>query len=137
MAFRRLHGKESRLYVQVGGTGALQLVSSVNTIDVPKGVDRVDSTAFGDNNKTSLKGYADGDINFSGFYDINDTVMSSAEASATPSYWYAYPGWAIGDYTHFYAVPGDVNVGYHSEVNGAQTATNGHVYATGSAVNNL
>lgn len=137
MAYRRLHGKEFSFRVQVGGTGALQEVSSVSTVDVPKTTDRADTTSFGDGNKTSVKGYADGDINFNGYYDINDTVMSAAEASTTPSNWYAYPGWKIGDYTHYYAVPGDVNVGYHADATGAQTATGGHVYATGAAVNNL
>lgn len=112
------------------------MLGSVNTVDIPKTVDRVDDTAFGDGNKTSLKGYEDGDITFTGFYDINDTVLSQAEASDTSSVWFVYPRY-VNDYAHYYAVQGDVSFGFHSEVNGAETITGGHVYATGTAVNAL
>ncbi len=132
----RVHGKHTRILVQIGGTGTQYNLGGINVVDIPRTSDRADTTSFADGNKTSVDGYADGDITGSGFYDLADTVMAAARTSATPSYWWVYPKYET-DKTRYYWVPGDVQFGYHSEVNGAQTITGLHIFATGTATDAL
>lgn len=132
----RLHGKNTRILVQIGGTGTQYNLGGIATIDIPRTSDRADTTSFGDGNKTSVDGYGDGDITGSGFYDLTDTVMAAARTSATPSYWWVYPKYET-DKSRYYWVPGDVQFGFHSEANAAETLTGLHIFATGSAIDAL
>lgn len=136
MAILRIHGKLARFFVQIGGAGTLYQLGTISSMDIPRTADRADATAFGDSNKVSTKGFDDGDITFEGWYDANDTVLAAAKASATSSNFFAYPNYAA-DKTRFYMVPGDMDYGYRAEIGGTQRITNGHVYATDSATDNL
>ena len=132
MAALRIHGKLARFFVQIGGAGTLYQLATISSMDIPRTNERSDATAFGDSNKVSTKGFPDGDITFNGWYDANDTVLAAAKASATSSNFFAYPNYDA-DKTRYYMVPGDMDYGYHADVNGTQTITNGRVYATASA----
>jgi hypothetical protein len=136
IAVQRIHGQFMRVLAQIGGVGTMYNLGGINSVDIPRSIDRVEVTAFGDTSKVSVKGLPDGDVTFSAFYDKADTVMAALKASANPSYWWVYPNYEA-DKTRYYWVPGDVEFGYHSEINGAQTAPGGHIFATSSAIDAL
>ncbi len=77
----RHHGKNARLYMADTGSGAPALVASVSEWTIDTEPDRVDTTSFGDGNKTSVQGYPAMKGTFAFFWDdAEDTLFTAAES---------------------------------------------------------
>ncbi len=101
LASSRFHGRNGRLYVGVAnGTAAPSLVAYVNSFTFDSATDKVDATAFGDNNKTYLTGLADDKGSFAGMSDIAGDSLYTASRDGVARKFYFYPDFvnAVGTY---------------------------------------
>jgi hypothetical protein len=101
----RYHGKSGVVYLSTTGAAAATTIASLSAFSLDLSTDKVETTSFGDLNKTYVQGLKDIKGTFSGFLD--DTALSlftSADStdgvklylypsSASPTvYWYG-PAW--------------------------------------------
>jgi hypothetical protein len=77
-----VHAKDAGLYMSTSKAGALALVALLNKYTLDMSCDYVDTTAFGDVNKTSVKGLPSYKGNFEGFWSEEDETLFDAAASA-------------------------------------------------------
>lgn len=85
------HGKSGRVYMSTTGAGTASPVLSLNSWSADLSTDRVETTAFGDTNKTYVQGFQDSKISFEGFWNDADTTLFTAISSATGCKLYLYP----------------------------------------------
>jgi hypothetical protein len=85
------HGKSGRLYASPNGTGVAIAVASLTDWSIDLKTDRVETTAFGDANKTYVQGLQDLSGTFSGFFNDADTTLASARAASDGTKLYLYP----------------------------------------------
>lgn len=88
----RVHGKNSRLILAVGGTGA-GLVVSLNKFTLDQSTQRIDVTCFEDLNEVKLQGRAARKVSWSGFWDTADDTMFRASESLVGNLAYFYPNY--------------------------------------------
>jgi hypothetical protein len=79
------------VYASTTGTGAAVNVIKLNawTLDMP--TDKVETTAFGDTNKTWVQGLPDASGTLSGFYDDNQDTLYTGSRSTDGIKLYLYP----------------------------------------------
>ena len=85
------HGKAGRLYASPNGTGVAIAVASLTDWSIDMKTDRVETTAFGDPNKTYVQGLVDLSGTFAGFFNDADTTLASARNSVDGTKMYLYP----------------------------------------------
>jgi hypothetical protein len=113
----RYHGRKGRLYASTSGAGVAIPVASLTNWSLDQKTDRVETTAYGDGNKTYVQGLADVSGNFSGFWDDTDTTLATAARSSDGSRLYLYPSTdALSKYAYG---PAWVDVSYDVAVDGA------------------
>lgn len=85
------HGKKGVVYVSTSGSGNASNVLHLNAWTLNRNTDTVETTSFGDVNKTYVQGFPDLSGTFSGFYDDAETKIFSAASSADGCKLYLYP----------------------------------------------
>lgn len=117
----RIHGRRGRLYVGLASASAsAEPVSFLNKWTINFATDKVDVTAFGDNNTTYVSGLPNVEGDFGGFYDDATAQLYTAATDGAARKFYLYPdnndtaeyfwGTAIFDFNIDGAVDGSVNV---------------------------
>jgi hypothetical protein len=76
------HGKKGRVYMSTTGTGAAVSVANLTAWSIDQSTDTVETTSFGDTNKTYVQGLADVSGTFAGFFNDTDSTLFSGAASA-------------------------------------------------------
>ncbi len=85
------HGKKGVVYLSTTGTGAATTTVSLTEWTLNMATDTVETTAFGDSNKTYVQGLKDVSGTISGFWnDANDNLFVAAD-SADGCKLYLYP----------------------------------------------
>lgn len=85
------HGKRGVVYLSTTGTGAATLVLSLTDWSLDMSTDTVETTSFGDTNKTYVQGLADISGSFSGFWNELEDKLFTASSSADGCKIYLYP----------------------------------------------
>lgn len=117
----RIAGRRGRLYVGLAsGSAAAEPVAFLNSWSINFTVGKIDVTAFGDTNKTTLAGLADATGDFGGFYDNASAQLYTAatDGAARRVYLYAdtdlssqyFFGTAVFDFNISSSVDGSVDV---------------------------
>lgn len=101
----RYHGKRGTVYMSTTGSGTATQLGSLSSWDLNMSTDTVETTSFGDANKTYVQGLPDLSGSMSGFFeDSQDTLFAAAESAdgvkiylypstdAPSIYWYG-PAW--------------------------------------------
>lgn len=86
----RYHGRAGRLYLSTTGSGTAIPVASLSHWSLDYSTDTVETTSFGDTNKTYVQGLPDVSISFEGFYDDTDGTIYAASKSADGAKAYFY-----------------------------------------------
>lgn len=95
----RIHGRRGRLYVGIADDSATaEPIAFLNSWSIDSTTDRVDVTAFGDNNKVYVAGLSDASGSFSGFYDTETEQLYTASQDGLARKFYLYPDTTDGDY---------------------------------------
>lgn len=95
----RVHGRRGRLYVGIADDDATaEPIAFLNSWSIDSTTDRVDVTAFGDNNKVYVAGLPDASGSFAGFYDTETEQLYTASQDGLARKFYLYPDTSDGDY---------------------------------------
>lgn len=86
----RYHGRAGRLYLSTTGTGVAIPVASLSHWSLDYSTDTVETTSFGDTNKTYVQGLPDVSVDFEGFYDDTDATIYTASRSTDGAKAYLY-----------------------------------------------
>lgn len=84
-------GRNGRLYASTTGSGNAIPVASLTNWELNLATDRIETTAFGDTNKTYVQGLKDVQGTFSGFWNDTDSTLFTASASTDGTKLYLYP----------------------------------------------
>ena len=76
----RYHGKKGLVYLSTTGSGTATSFTPLNAWSYDRSVDTVETTSFGDTNKTYVQGLPDARGSFGGFYD--DTTVATLNTGA-------------------------------------------------------
>lgn len=87
----RYHGRKGVVYMSTSGSGTAVNVISLNSWELNMATDKVETTAFGDANKTYVQGLKDISGTINGFWDSADDTMFDASESADGVKMYLYP----------------------------------------------
>jgi hypothetical protein len=87
----RYHGKKGRVMMSTTGTGAAVTVGSLTTWSIDSSTDTVETTSFGDVNKTYVQGLPDISGSFDGFFDDTDSTLFTGSLSPDGVRLYLYP----------------------------------------------
>lgn len=87
----RIHGRKGRLYAALASGGTAEPIAYLNSWSIDSSADRVDVTAFGDNNKTYVAGMADASGSIGGFYDTASAQLYTAATDGIARKFYLYP----------------------------------------------
>jgi hypothetical protein len=87
----RYHGKKGRVMMSTSGAGAAVAVASLSAWSIDASTDTVETTSFGDVNKTYVQGLPDISGTFDGFFDDNDSTVFVGSSSADGVKLYLYP----------------------------------------------
>jgi hypothetical protein len=98
----RRHGRNSRLYVDLSGSGAASPVPFLTNVNLDFSTDTVDVTAFGDNNKVYVVGLPDASGTYSGWYDDDTDQLFDAALDGVARKFYWYPDVANKPGQYFY-----------------------------------
>lgn len=125
----KYHGKGGLLYMSTDNTpGNMVLVGGLSEFTVGDEPDRVDTTEFGANNKTSVQGFPSYRGTFRGFWASDVTVIAAARRSTVGSYLGLYP--SRNAMSKFLGGPAWVSASLSQSVNGA-VEINGSFEANG------
>lgn len=115
------HGKKGMVYLSTSGTGAIASVGKLSawTLDMP--TDKVETTSFGDTNKTYVQGLKDTSGSMSGFWDDTIDTLFAAADSADGCKVYLYPS-SDASSKYFYG-PAWLDVSVASGVDAAVTVS--------------
>lgn len=115
-----IHGRKGRLYVAITSGGTAEPLANLNNWTFDSNTDKVDTTVFGDTNKTSAAGLPNAAGTFAGFYDSGTAQTYTASTDGVARKFYLYPttdiagtywfGTALFDFTAGGAVDGAVTV---------------------------
>ena len=84
-------GRKGVIYLSTTGAGAAANVIKLNAFTVNKTTDKIETTAFGDSNKTYVISLPDLQGTFSGFWDDTESKPFTAAASSDGCRMYLYP----------------------------------------------
>jgi hypothetical protein len=87
----RYHGKSGVVYVSTTGTGTASNAASLSTWTLDLDTDLVETTSFGDTNKTYVQGLRNIQGTISGFWDDTEAKLFTASTSADGCKIYLYP----------------------------------------------
>lgn len=113
----RYHGKGGVVYMSTSGSGTAVNVASLTEWTLNMATDKVETTAFGDANKTYVQGLRDIQGTITGFWEDSQDALFDASESADGVKVYLYPA-SNASSVYFYGpawVDASINVG----VNGA------------------
>ena len=101
----RYAARNAVMYISTSGAGTATNVVAINQWTLNRGTDKIETTSFGDANKTYVQGLPDIQGSFSGFWDDTESKPFTGSAStdgvriylypasnATTKYWYG-PAW--------------------------------------------
>lgn len=79
----RYHGRKGLIYLSTSGTGNATSFANLNSWSIDRSTDAVETTAFGDSNKTYTQGLPSVQGQFSGFYDdsASANLFTAADSS--------------------------------------------------------
>ena len=86
-----IHGRKGRLYVALASGGTAEPVANLNSFSMQAATDKVDTTVFGDTNKTYVSGLPDASGDFAGFYDNATAQTYTAASDGVARKFYLYP----------------------------------------------
>lgn len=93
----RIHGQKGRLYVGIAtSVAAAEPIAFLNSWTLNSTTDRVEVTAFEDNNKTYVSGKNDASGSFSGFWDDSTEQTYTAANDGDRRRMYLYPDATVG-----------------------------------------
>jgi hypothetical protein len=87
----RYHGKSGVVYVSTTGTGTATSAASLSTWTLDLDTDLVETTSFGDSNKTYVQGLRNIQGTISGFWDDAEAKLFTASTSTDGCKLYLYP----------------------------------------------
>ena len=87
----RYAGRRGLVYISTTGSGNASSVVALSNWSLNMATDKLETTAFGDTNKTYVIGLRDLSGSFSGFYDDTETKPWTAAQSADGIKMYLYP----------------------------------------------
>lgn len=123
------HGKGGVVYASTTGTGAAVNVVFLTEWSLDQATDKVETTAFGDTNKTYVQGLRDIKGNLSGWFDSATDQLFDASESADGIKLYLYPS-SLAPTVYFYG-PAWVDASITCGVSAA-VALSGSFVANGS-----
>lgn len=129
----RRHGRKGRLYVAISSGGTPEPIAYLNTWNIDFTTDKVDVTAFEDDNKVKSGGLADVGIGFGGFWDSATAQLETAALDGVERGFYLYPdrsndagrywyGEALFDFSVSGRVDGAVEISGSAEAAGNVTS---------------
>lgn len=128
----RIHGRRGRVYMGLASdTAAAEPVAFLKSWSINFATDKVDVTAFGDNNKIYVSGLPDASGEFAGWYDDATVQTYTAAVDGLARRFYLYPstltntqyfwGTVLPDFSVSTAVDGAVEIS--ASWNAASTVT--------------
>ncbi len=123
------HGRSGVVYISTTGSGNASLVLSLTDWSLDMSTDTVETTSFGDTNKTYVQGLADISGQFSGFWNDAEDKLFTASASSDGCKIYLYPS-ADATSKYFYG-PAWLSVSVSTAVGDAVKVT-GNFLANGA-----
>lgn len=88
----RIHGRRGRLYVGLAsGSAVASPVTFLNSWSINFTTDKVEVTAFGDDNRTYVSGLPDTQGDFAGWYDTDTAQLYTAASDGDARKFYLYP----------------------------------------------
>ena len=127
------HGRRGRMLLSTTGSGTPTTVLHLTEWALNMPTDRVETTSFGDANKTYVQGLQDLSGTFSGFWDDTESKLFQAAVSGTGSQVYLYPD-ATNAPTKYAYGPAWVDVSITTGV-AAAVAVSGSFAANGAWTN--
>jgi hypothetical protein len=124
------HGKKGSILISTSAAGAASAVLSMTEWSLDMPTDRVETTAFGDTNKTYVQGLRDISGAFSGFWNDAETKLFTAAASTDGIRMYLYPDLTNAPSKYAYG-PAWLDVSVNTGVAGA-VAVSGSFAANGA-----
>lgn len=115
----RYHGKGGVVYMSSSGTGVAANVASLTEWTVNFATDKVETTSFGDTNKTYVQGLKDVQGTINGFFEDTQDALFDGADSADGVKLYLYPT-ALVPTVYFYG-PAWVDASINDSVSGAVT----------------
>lgn len=97
----RRHGRDGRLYVALTSGGEAEPIAFLNQWSFDRATDRVDVTAFDDDNKTYVAGHPDAQGTFSGFWNTSGDDLYEAASDGVERKFYLYPSRRLDQTYHF------------------------------------
>jgi hypothetical protein len=122
-------GRKGVIYLSTTGTGTAVNVISLNQWTLNRATDKIETTSFGDLNKTYVQGLPDIQGSFSGFWNDAEAKPFAAAASADGVKMYLYP--SADAPSKFAAGPAWLDCSIDTTVSGAVTIS-GSFAANGS-----
>jgi len=114
----KYHGKTGVVYMSTTGSGTAVSVAQLNSWELNMGTDTVETTAFGDANKTYVQGLRDLTGKFDGFWNDADDSIFDASESTDGVKMYLYPS-NLAPTIYFYGpawVDASISVGVSAAV---------------------
>lgn len=87
----RVSGRNGRLYAAIASGGTAEPIAFLKSWSLDSSVDKLDATAFDDENKTYLAGLPDASGAFAGFYDDASAQLYTAATDGIARKVYLYP----------------------------------------------
>lgn len=125
----RYHGNKGQFFSSTTGSGAASLVASVTAFTLDMATDKVETTAFGDLNKTYVQGLKDVKGTISAFWEDSQDVLFDASDSTDGVKLYLYPASTAA--TKYFYGPAWLDASISVSVSGAVSMT-GSFVANGS-----
>lgn len=123
----RIAGRQGRLYAGIGPTGTAEPIAFLNKWQLDSSVGKIDVTAFGDANTTTLAGLPDAKGTYAGFYDDSSAQLYTAAVDGVARKFYIYPSTTTSTQYFFgtaifdFSVDGDVGAAVN--ISGAWAAS--------------
>jgi hypothetical protein len=114
------HGRKARVLASTTGSGTANVVVGLREWTYDRSVDTVETTSFGDTNKTYVQGLPDAKGTFSGFWSDSDTTIFTGSGSADGVKLYMYPDYTNAPTKYVYG-PAWLSASLAAAVDGAVT----------------
>lgn len=125
-------GRKGVIYMSTTGSGTATNVIKMNKWTINRTTDKLETTAFGDANKTYVQGLPDLKGTFSGFWDDTESKPFTGASSSSGVLLYLYPSSDIP--TKFWSGPAWVDLSMDTGV--AQAVTISASFAANGSWNN-
>jgi hypothetical protein len=112
-------GRKGVLYFSTTGAGTATNVLHLNKWTLNRATDKIETTSFGDTNKTYVQGLPDVQFTFSGFWDDTETKPFTGASSTDGIKAYLYPSADIP--SKFASGPAWIDCSIDVSVSGAVT----------------